>query len=84
MPDNSPAPVGSTSRWPLWLAAAILVWGSLIALGAYLRYRDLGKPLVIFGTTVVFAAIWLLVAKAATKKTNVGSRDSGMTPEQRD
>ena len=50
------------TRWPLWLAVAILVWGIIIAAGAYWQYRDLKKASVILISAVVFAAIWALVA----------------------
>ena len=49
-------------RWPLWLAVAIVVWGILIAAGAYWRYQDLKKASVILISAVLFAAVWALVA----------------------
>ena len=55
-------------RWPLWLAVAILVWGLIIAAGAYWRYRDLKKASVIFITAAVFAMIWAAVALRGKKK----------------
>ena len=51
-----------SKRWPLWLAAAIVIWGAIIAAGAYWQYRDLKKASVIFISAVVFAAIWAAVA----------------------
>jgi hypothetical protein len=51
------------SRWPFWLAAAIVVWGATIAGGAYWRYRDIKKAAVILITTALFALIWVAVAR---------------------
>ena len=51
-------------RWPLVLAGSVFVWGSVIAVGAYVRFGELGKPLVIFGSTVIFSLIWLAVSRA--------------------
>jgi hypothetical protein len=46
------------------LAAALVVWAGLFAVGAYLQpgddnpQRDLRKPLIILGTMGVFLALW--------------------------
>ena len=54
-------------RWPIWLAVAIVIWGAIIAAGAYWRYRDLKKASVIFICAIVFAAVWGLVAVGKQK-----------------
>jgi hypothetical protein len=54
------------SRWlPLAiLAAALLIWGALFALGTYLEpgvdnpKHDIRKPLIIFGGMLLFLAFW--------------------------
>jgi hypothetical protein len=51
------------ARWPFWLAGAIVVWGALIAAGAYWRYRDLKKASVILITAVIFALVWVAVSR---------------------
>ena len=56
-----------SKRWPLWLAAAIVVWGAMIAAGAYWRYRDLKKASVILISAILFAAVWALVAVGRKK-----------------
>ncbi len=56
------------SHWPKLLAAAIIVWGGLIAWGTYLRYRDIGKPAVIFGSALLFAAFWLIATRKSSGK----------------
>lgn len=46
------------------LAAALVVWAGLFALGAYLEWgadqprQDLRKPLIVMGTMAAFLAIW--------------------------
>jgi membrane protein DedA with SNARE-associated domain len=46
------------------LAAALIVWAGLLALGAYLEWgadqprHDLRKPLVVFGCMAAFVALW--------------------------
>jgi hypothetical protein len=46
------------------LAAALLVWASFFALGAYLQIgadqprHDLRKPLIIMGTMAIFLSLW--------------------------
>jgi hypothetical protein len=55
-----------TNRWlPLAiLAAALLVWGAMFALGTYLDIgadqprHDIRKPLIIFGGMLLFLAFW--------------------------
>ena len=56
--------------WGAILSGAIFVWGSYIAIGAYLadEPRRLGKPLVIFGCTLFFVVLWNLVGWAASRK----------------
>ena len=68
MPDKANNGERFFQRWPLVLAGSVFIWGSLIALGAYLRYREPGKPLVIFGSTVIFALIWLAVSRAQRRR----------------
>ncbi len=51
------------ANWPKLLAAAIVIWGGLIALGTYLRYRDFGKPAVILLSALLFAAFWLIATR---------------------
>ena len=46
------------------LAAALVIWASLFALGAYLEWgadqprRDLRKPLIILATMAAFLSLW--------------------------
>ena len=46
------------------LAAALIVWAAIFALGAYLEWgadqprHDLRKPLIILGTMAAFLAFW--------------------------
>jgi hypothetical protein len=46
------------------LAAALLIWAGLFALGAYLQIgtdqprHDLRKPLIIIGAMVTFLSLW--------------------------
>jgi hypothetical protein len=54
-----------TSRWMfIGLLVALLVWAGLLALGAFLQLgadhprRDLGRPIVVFGSMCVFLALW--------------------------
>ena len=56
----------SRKKWlPLAiLAAALIVWAGLFAIGAYLQpsddnpQHDLRKPLIILGTMAAFLALW--------------------------
>jgi hypothetical protein len=56
----------------LALAAALVVWASLFALGAYLEWgadqprHDLRKPLIILATMASFLAIWGLALAIRT------------------
>ena len=46
------------------LAAALMVWAAIFAVGAYLEWgadqprHDLRKPLIILGTMAAFLAFW--------------------------
>jgi hypothetical protein len=51
-----------------------VIWGGLIALGTFLRYRDVGKPAVIVISALVFAAIWLLAAGRLPRRPSPGDR----------
>ena len=55
-------------NWPLILGLTVLLWAGVIALGTYLRYREVGKPLVILTCAVLFAAFWIIVPKLAKSK----------------
>ena len=58
--------IESRKKWlPLAiLAAALVVWAGLFAIGAYLQLgddnpqHDLRKPLIILGTMAAFLALW--------------------------
>jgi len=66
-------------RRKLWLplgvlAAALVLWAGLLALGAYLEWgadqpqRDLRKPLIILCTMAVFLAGWALALWARSRR----------------
>ncbi|MEX0611146.1 MAG: hypothetical protein WD738_10585 [Pirellulales bacterium] len=58
----------------LLLAAALVVWAALFALGAFLERgadqprHDLRKPLVILGTMATFLAVWGLALWLRSRK----------------
>jgi hypothetical protein len=69
----------SRKKWlPLAiLAAALVIWAGLFAVGAYLQpgddnpQRDLRKPLIILGTMAAFLGVWgvaLLVRSRQRRK----------------
>lgn len=47
-----------TYRPILWIMAALVAWGSLHALGAYLFGHDYRKPLIIYGCLLAFLGTW--------------------------
>jgi hypothetical protein len=59
----------NTLRPKIWLplgllAAALLIWASFFALGAYLQigadqpHHDLRKPIIIMGAMAIFLSLW--------------------------
>lgn len=56
------------------LAAALIVWAGMFALGAYLEpsadapVHDLRKPLIILGTMTVFLAFWGILLWRLSKR----------------
>ena len=72
-PSPSPQLPGLHPAGKMWgaiLSGAIFLWGSYIAVGAFLAddQRRLGKPLVIFGCTLFFVVLWNIVWWAARKR----------------
>jgi membrane protein DedA with SNARE-associated domain len=66
--DHGKLPIGNESR-KRWLpfailAAALIVWAGMFALGAYLEpsadkpVHDVRKPLIVMGTMAAFLAFW--------------------------
>jgi membrane protein DedA with SNARE-associated domain len=66
--DHGKLPIGNESR-KRWLpfailAAALIVWAGMFALGAYLEpsadkpVHDVRKPLIVMGSMAVFLAFW--------------------------
>src|SRR5687768_14466908 len=77
-------------RRKLWLplgvlAGALVLWASLLALGAYLEWgadqpqHDLRKPLIVLATMAAFLAVWgiALLVRARRPRQKEPSSDSG-------
>jgi membrane protein DedA with SNARE-associated domain len=67
------------SRPKIWLplallAAALVIWASFFALGAYLQIsadlprHDLRKPLIIMGSMAIFLSLWAVALWMRTRR----------------
>jgi hypothetical protein len=62
--DRTPSSPGKSWLPLAMLAASLVIWAGLFALGAYLEWgadrprHDLRKPLIIMGTMAAFLSFW--------------------------
>ncbi len=66
MPDDRPA---ASPRLIIGLImAALLVWASYLAIGAYYFNRNPWRPILVLGCMVVFVGWWLLLLWARSRR----------------
>jgi hypothetical protein len=68
-------PAVTPQRWIAYIMAAVFVWGSLLALGAYLYGgpRQAVRAGIIFGCMFAFLAFWAILLRYRAGKTGDAS-----------
>lgn len=52
----------------LAIMSALVIWGSLHALGAYLFEHDYRKPLVVYGFMLAFLGFWAVMLASRSRR----------------
>lgn len=67
-PSPKDQPPKDQSRLIALIMAAVVVWGALLATGAYLAKRDLRLPAVVMGCVAAFLLFWWSMLAARRRR----------------
>lgn len=67
-PPNDGQPPNDQSRLIAWIMAAVVVWGAVLATGAYLAKRDVRLPAIVMGCVVAFLLFWWAMLAARRRR----------------
>lgn len=69
---NDPSPNGQPpkdqSRLIAFIMVAVVVWGALLATGAYLSKRDIRLPAIVMGCVAAFLLFWWAMLAARRRR----------------
>ena len=66
-PSDGQAPKDQ-SRLIAWIMAAVVVWGAVLATGAYLAKRDVRLPAIVMGCVAAFLLFWWAMLAARRRR----------------